>query len=50
MKWHCLDIEEALAVTGSDTCGLSDEIVLQKQAEFGFNVLEEKKKKPGWLH
>ncbi|HRF16561.1 MAG TPA: cation-transporting P-type ATPase, partial [Chitinophagaceae bacterium] len=49
MKWHCLDIKEILTVTGSDTEGLTEDKVLQKQAEHGLNVLEEKKKKPAWL-
>ncbi len=49
MKWHCLDIKEILTATGSGPSGLSAEEVLKKQAEFGLNVLEEKKKKPAWL-
>jgi len=49
MKWHCLDINEILTATGSGPSGLSAEEVLQKQAEFGLNVLQEKKKKPAWL-
>lgn len=49
MNWHCKKIEEVLKTLGSDNSGLTDELVLQKRFEFGFNLLEEKKKKPAWL-
>jgi Ca2+-transporting ATPase len=49
MNWHDLDINKVFALTGSSPSGLSSQIVEQRIAEYGFNELQETKKKPVWL-
>ena len=49
MNWHNLDINKVFALTGSSPAGLSSQLVEQRIAEYGFNELLEKKKKPAWL-
>ena len=49
MNWHNLDINRVFALTGSSPAGLSSQLVEQRIAEYGFNELVEKKKKPAWL-
>lgn len=48
MNWHCLDKEKVLELTGTSTKGLGQQEVLVRQARYGPNQLEEKKKKPAW--
>jgi Ca2+-transporting ATPase len=49
MNWHDLDISKVFALTGSSPSGLSSQVVEQRIAEYGFNELQEKKKRPAWL-
>lgn len=49
MNWHCLDTLEVMKLTGSKPDGLSNEIASLKLAEYGPNILPEKKRKPAWL-
>jgi Ca2+-transporting ATPase len=49
MNWHDLDINKVFALTGSSPSGLSSQEVEQRIAEYGFNELQEKKKRPAWL-
>jgi len=49
MNWHDLDINKVFALTGSSPSGLSSQVVEQRIAEYGFNELQEKKKRPAWL-
>ena len=47
--WHTLTAEEAASRLEVDTAvGLSSQVVTERQAEFGPNRLEEKKKAPAW--
>lgn len=48
MDWHCIDIKKIFGITGSSEYGLTSESVLQKQAEFGKNKLDDVRKKPAW--
>ena len=49
MNWHDLDINKVFAIIGSSPSGLSSQEVEQRIAEYGFNELQEKKKRPVWL-
>ena len=49
MNWHDLDIHKVFALSGSSPSGLSSQVVEQRMAEYGFNELQEKKKRPVWL-
>ncbi len=49
MNWHDLDISKVFALTGSSPTGLSAQTVEQRIEEYGFNELQEKKKRPAWL-
>jgi len=49
MNWHTKSIESVLAELKSSEAGLDNSAVEQKRAQFGWNLLQEKKKKPAWL-
>lgn len=49
MNWHTKSIETVLAELNSSEAGLDNSAVEQKRAQFGWNLLQEKKKKPAWL-
>lgn len=49
MNWHTKSIETVLAELNSSEAGLDNSAVEQKRAQFGWNLLLEKKKKPAWL-
>jgi len=49
MTWHNKDSKEVLEALTSHANGLSATDVESRRAEFGYNVLEEKKKNPPWL-
>jgi Ca2+-transporting ATPase len=48
MNWHCLDIKKVMQLTGSSPEGLSYEDASLKLKEYGFNLLQEKKRKKAW--
>jgi P-type Ca2+ transporter type 2C len=47
--WHHATIDDAFVKTSSNRNGLSAEEVALRQAKYGPNALEEKKKKPAWM-
>lgn len=49
MNWHTKSIETVLTELNSSEAGLDNSTVEQKRAQFGWNLLQEKKKKPAWL-
>jgi len=49
MNWHTKSIETVLTELNSSEAGLDNSAVEQKRAQFGWNLLQEKKKKPAWL-
>lgn len=49
MQWHNLDIDAILQMTGSAGSGLSCQVAEERLIQYGYNELEEKKRKPAWL-
>jgi P-type Ca2+ transporter type 2C len=49
MNWHSLDKEKVLELLGTSAKGLSSDEASIRLAKYGFNRLEEKKKKPAWV-
>ena len=49
MNWHLISKEEALQLTGSHPGGLSTSQSEERLLQYGYNQLQEKKKKPLWL-
>lgn len=49
MVWHQASVEETYQALGTSGQGLSDEEVLERRAQAGPNLLQEKKMKPAWV-
>jgi P-type Ca2+ transporter type 2C len=49
MNWHSLDKEKVFEVLDTSVNGLSSDEASIRLAKYGFNRLEEKKKKPAWV-
>jgi len=50
MLWHHLPLSNLFSLTGSSPEGLTAQQAVEKLIEFGANELQEKKKKPAWMH